>query len=737
MIRTGVYYNNNNIYKEDLIINLKKPDIYMKLKNITFVIHNSNNLIKYKDIVNQLIIFKNLINYQVIYTSNITKINNEFDEMIDFNSNYDILNNLDDLINRCYYDNRFNIIILISYDLKLLNKNLINKNLININIANIANIANINDIEEIQKYIEKIIFEQEIIIIDSNIKNLINRVYTFDKNSYDISIFVENKFNNIKFINYLKYKIYGFDNIEYQINLYYKEDNNLKDQIISIQDKIIEYLNLNSKIEEKDFKLIKQKYVDTLNYYTFFINEDEKKFFSELIFDFNIQFNILQNKKIKNDLELTNQKDSLVFNSFLTTKTNIKNKLSKIYLKNRSKKIINNLDYDLDILLLDKKILNSFDFYTSPISLSNWYDEIKNNSCLGILINVSCQYSDKMGYTSDTINVINITSTLLSPDQIYDGHQYFWNRFNKLDKGIYIDSIISGSTIGKGNSLLPIYINKYHWYFAKQHIEENISIAITQNPYLFKPIMMDLYTHVLLKFINYILVSDYSDKNIRLLFIIIITMEKLDFNKIKSFYDDFSDIHNLRPVLTSFLINFLFGKIKPSKRECDLYFLKLHEEMTRRNMKKNNKTKEKFLKILQNNNCVINFFENEIDQENIIELENVWLFIQLFNSEFFIKLKDKYEESYGFIEDSYIIEFKNKIKNNNIFFNFKELCKFGDSYNDIIKYYILQTFLTRTPKLKEKFKITNTIINVFDNNNDILKISIQNYENLLKILNAS
>jgi hypothetical protein len=353
---------------------------------------------------------------------------------------------------------------------------------------------------------------------------------------------------------------------------------------------------------------------------------------------------------------------------------------------------------------------------------------------LGLLINVSGQYSDKMGYTSETINVINITNTLISPEQIYDGHEYFWQKYNKLDNGINQDNLLSGSAIGKGNSLIPIYINKYHWHFAKEYLEENISIALTQNPYLFKPIMIDLYSHVLLKLISYILTIDCSDKNIKILIGFIKTMIFLNLDKVKYFYDDLSQVHNLKSIISSFLINYICGKIKISNEDYNLYFLKIYEEITRRNMRKKYKTKKELcenvnIKIFNN---IINFLNESINQENIYELQHIWSFAQLFKQEYINNLLSKYEEFYGWLEDNDIIEFKNIIKSNNVIFNFKEITAYGESYNDMIQYFTLQTFITRTPKLKNKFKITNNLIDVFNHN--FINICKENYNILVDLI---
>jgi hypothetical protein len=353
----------------------------------------------------------------------------------------------------------------------------------------------------------------------------------------------------------------------------------------------------------------------------------------------------------------------------------------------------------------------------------------------------------------------------MSPEQIYDGHKFYWDKYLKLDNGKYQDNIISGSAIGKGNSIIPLYINNFHWHYAQKHIEENISIALTQNPYIYKPIMIDLYSHVLLKFICNVF-NDPSDKNIKLFISIFITMQKLNLDQIKYFYNDYSKINNLRPIIASFFINYFSNKITISEDKLNYYILQLQEELVRRNMKQVYKTKN-FLKIslrisnpdnivlsneelsdlkkiysneelidfrklcpsLSENDselAIIEILDYSINKDNIIELEHVYTFLKIIKSNIINDILLKYITNYGWIDDNDILELKNLIKSNTFSFKFKELISKWPESN--IKYYSLQTFLTRTPKLKEKFTQTNNIIDIKNILNDV------DYKKLLDII---
>ena len=69
----------------------------------------------------------------------------------------------------------------------------------------------------------------------------------------------------------------------------------------------------------------------------------------------------------------------------------------------------------------------SQDQYTSPFSLSNWYDEYCSNSCMGILVNIESSYTDRMAWTTEKLNV-QTTTTLIGKEQIYDGHEFFFQK---------------------------------------------------------------------------------------------------------------------------------------------------------------------------------------------------------------------------------------------------------------------------------------------------------------------
>ena len=757
MITNGIYFN-NNIYTDDIIINVDKPELYKKKKNYTVIINNTKELEEYKDNI-QLYYF--LTNYKIVYTSDLSKIIYDvFNSDIEYNSAlFTIPDKIEKIIDiLCIKKNELHVIIYFSKQQLILNTR---KNVSFINVVFDETVKYfVNNISSNNHTIENIIHKNNITIIDSNIKQIVGSNHEFNNNSSDIVIFIEIKNTKLNFINYIKYTLDGFEDTISNpaiIDLEYSTRPNFKGQIIAIQNILIDYLNSSEKINIDKFNLIKNKFIHTIKYYNYILFESDKIVLSEIISEIKSQFNNLQSDQIKFELDLIQPKNNLFVKSLSSIKPNIKNKLTKTFVKNiyKMNDMIDSNEEIIDIsqdVKNDKNFIKSLEFYTSQVSLSNWYDEIESKSCLGLLINVSSEFSDKMGYTSESINVINITNTLMSPEQIYDGHKFYWDKYLKLDNGKYQDNIISGSVIGKGNSIIPLYINNFHWEYAQKYIEENISIALTQNPYIYKPIMIDLYSHVFLKFICNVL-NDPSDKNIKLFISIFVTMQKLNLDQIKYLYNDYSQINNLRPVIASFFINYICNKIVIDENGFNYYILQIQQELVRRNMKQIYKTKN-FLKLSLNNSNQENIYTNEqlidfkklcpslsdnsgeipiieildysINKDNIIELENVYTFLKIIKSNIINDILLKYITNYGWLDDNDILEFKNIIKFKTFSFTFKELISKWPESN--IKYYSLQTFLTRTTKLKEKFTQTNNIIDIKNILNEL------DYKKLLDII---
>ena len=747
MISKAIYYDNKTVYNNDYIISIDIPDIIKYEIESYLIIHNTTTL-NYT-IINDYFNNRIFYNYKIIYTSDISEIYYDFINELN-SSNYN-LDNLSSFINTLCSDNRFyNIIIITSNDTNKFNNNIVNSN-INI-IQFITNniyldhiyinkdeypitINTFNHIDEIFLMKSKIIT-----IIDSNMTSLINTKLYYNYMNNKLIIFIQD--STKYFNNYISFYIEHFKMKIFNIKLEYVLENNFQEQILGIHQFIANYYLI--FMMSNNFKTIKQIYSHTINYYNKFVKNINN--YPKNINLLTLWFNKLQDLYLLNDTNNSNPADKLFNKSLSITNISIKNKSYKVYNKNRAKSNlikINNLDFldsidssidssiDTSIDILEK----SLDFYSSLVSLTNWKDELENNSCIGLLINVSCYKNDILGFTSETINIHNITNTFISPEQIYDGQQFFFEKYCILDNGNNTNNLISGAAIGKGNAIVPLYINKYHWLSAKNRLEEIISVALTQNPYCFKPIMLDIYAHVLLKFMVNIL-NDYSDKNIIIFIGLITTFIKLNLNN-KSYeyfmdntYDsiEITNCKNMRVVIISYFINCIYNGYQPNIS----FLIRIHEEIIRRTIKKlfiNKYTVQQNIK----NNYIMELYN--LIKNDIFDELNALLILIKFNEQINYLL-NKYDLNLGYLDETDILKFKNEIKSNTS--DNKTILdlindKFNDNSDKYFYHLIIQTFINRYDKNKIKaiknnkhIDICTSGIDIINNNiNKLIKIALQ------------
>jgi len=656
-----------SVYMDDYVVRLPK----LKTKSFIVIYHNVPQMAElnfYNEITD------NLSEYKTIYTSEPNIVyHTPLDENKSCNSNFDITQ-LDQIIKiSCVRTDILYVVLVITPHLVTLPK-----------IENLSVSIQSMNLNQINKKIPDNLLKYNIKIKDTNIsRDLIGSSYEFENSNLVMFICSSNLPN---FSNWIKYTFDGFDEIENFQDLIMLTDPDIEAQVIGLK----------NVITKDNFNNIKTKFLHTISYYNLFINYNEKIRLTELISSANIVFSIIQNNIMYENLSQTNLADSLFSKSIQITPNFINWKQSKTFVSNKIK--IGRLN-DKKLKPIDKSIMSellfikSLEQYTSGISLSNWYDEYENCSCLGLLVNIQTEFSDRMGWTTDTINV-KATNTLIGRDQIYDGHEYFWNQNKSLDNGKMQKNLISGSGIGTGNSLLPLYINRFHWYYAKNYLEEQISISITQNPYLFKPTMLGLYSHVLIKIISEIVTSGCPNPLIKSLIWVGLTIKKLDLNLL-TYQNQNQDIKiDMSDFFFKWLNDLNLNSMSQSK------ILKIYEDITRYNMRKDFKTKKdiQFLSSIEILNVSIN-------KPNITDFENFVIFTSLPIKKYINNLIKKAEENYGYVDESIqdFIELKDIIKSNEKFFKIQDMFA-GFTYQEAIEVFTYQTFLSRTPKLKSRLE---------------------------------
>ncbi len=142
-----------------------------------------------------------------------------------------------------------------------------------------------------------------------------------------------------------------------------------------------------------------------------------------------------------------------------------------------------------------KQFNNSLELFESTITLSNWFDEVKNNCALGILFNFESSGLTKKGVHGFGV-ISNITTSFMSmTDFIGNANDYFANNRGGFGDLNNID-IVKDNFIGAANAILPIYIHKQHWTIAKLYIKPVLGIIQSHSPFSYMKAHENIYYSV-------------------------------------------------------------------------------------------------------------------------------------------------------------------------------------------------------------------------------------------------
>jgi len=145
--------------------------------------------------------------------------------------------------------------------------------------------------------------------------------------------------------------------------------------------------------------------------------------------------------------------------------------------------IVENDSYENIIDNKNESFMRSCEFFTSVVTLSNWYEEFKNKNSLGLLISVNTNDLCKLGISGINITITNITTSFIPIREYLEiMSNYFKNNEHIKFGNLNNCEIITGSAIGSGNVVIPLYINKYHWEISKKHSLPMLGMAIAHNP---------------------------------------------------------------------------------------------------------------------------------------------------------------------------------------------------------------------------------------------------------------
>ena len=269
------------------------------------------------------------------------------------------------------------------------------------------------------------------------------------------------------------------------------------------------------------------------------------------------RFNANFDKLIENKLDFTNNNLKILNNDF------------------GYKQFIEKHDAFFDLELENenpqyKKFIESCDFFNSVMSLTNWYDEIKNNSIMGLLCKLTISPLCKLGVSGSKIQIDNITTSYF-PLEDYLAHviQHF-NRKNlpNHDFGnLNNEIIINGTAIGDGNSIVPLYINKYHWKIAQNYSDPLFGTIISHNPLTYTKTHSEFMFVMLIEMTRRLFVPNatyiLSETSIRTYFALYRTCAEICFDKgyirgIKSYIQQYmtniEKRHKVRPFDTDVML---------------------------------------------------------------------------------------------------------------------------------------------------------------------------------------
>jgi hypothetical protein len=424
------------------------------------------------------------------------------------------------------------------------------------------------------KYINELIdsLESEIIAINITNKGILNNLFPKIKEIYvDIGTFkTENliikdcfdiKFSLENFNLYYEKFINISNNKDNKINI----DSDLGNEILLNYMLVLNQINnfiiekINNNIFEQTIEITEQiklfKELISINFESKNLNiSNVLKYFQNSLKDMIYRIlnqNIkLQIEKLDPNLNDTYIKYILEFYEIIYPKLNNFTNISKIQNKKKTNNEV------LEFKYLKSNFINhindndiSCQYLSSSLSLSNWIEEYNNLNPFGFLISYKPNKLAYKGIYDESSSIIKTYPNMFVNDittnwvSMYDYYQIILNEyhqkinqnenqdenqnqdeFNKQNKEYFNigDFEITDNVHGNGNVLLPVYINKNHWYLTKSLWSHHMTLINNcfQFEYCLK--MDNLYFYSLLKILNNLKIIDknnnQNDKTIIRLF---------------------------------------------------------------------------------------------------------------------------------------------------------------------------------------------------------------------------
>jgi hypothetical protein len=671
-----LYCNFKNIKKNE---NINLVDDEMRIKEISEIINSTIvilekqkkiNIIMLTSIKHDTTLVNNLLNVIKDDRIDLTYINFKLNTLM----KYDKYNYIIELKDKLLMD------VLISHD----------NNKLEINIDN-------GDIFSLDKKLEIIRTNQYILINDYDLDKDINMeivdVATKEKKNYKIEIEkLEYEDNNL--YNYVTFFIQEIINKQY---LDY--DNSI---LIKCVDEIYK---LKKDIYEKAIITYDNEMIQKLSW----INYSMKQITENLV-------KKIKMNNVKDDLSIIMNKlliklDERIEGSKLRDKFN--NRILKNYKEYDTQSIINMKEItefieEHDEMEDNNEFNMSCEIFNSIITLSSWYDEIKENSILGLLIKLETNNDVKIGILNAKPIIEEITTNYIP---IKDYFNTIITHFDKEEtNNINGKDIIYGDGIGLANAFIPIYIHKVHWAIAKQYIPYVFGMILTHNP------------------------LGYTENHLNFMFYILIDMTKRIYNSnnmistrwIKSYISilrtcsqiTYERKYNIKKLINSYLLNqnkrneprlfgndIILGQILSSsciigKNITNDKILKLCEYIYEENIALetyNSYILYTDMKDVTESNIIINEINNRTKEmlETTISFYKMYLLLQshITNIGGYKKFLDMIDINYGNYPDMKCEEIKKEIIKNKINMNYEDFYQYIPEKKDIAKMTIFRIIL--------------------------------------------
>jgi hypothetical protein len=177
----------------------------------------------------------------------------------------------------------------------------------------------------------------------------------------------------------------------------------------------------------------------------------------------------------------------------------------------------------------DHKLERSREFFNSVITLTDWYDELKQGNTMGIMVGLEANDLAKVGANSAKPHIKDITLTFLP---IWDYIEAALACFeNHHTNDINAVDVITGDVVGTGNAAIPLYICSEHWKVARTQVEYVLGIILVNNPYAFVDCHLNFLFYVLSEMTRKAFTVEISDKWLQTYFALYRTCSQIAYEK--------------------------------------------------------------------------------------------------------------------------------------------------------------------------------------------------------------